>query len=86
MATREELEQEFMVMMATANRHERLCIMALLFAAKRQDHARPEGYSNGELKKAIKHLRIVQRDNPDMAEDYTPAITLIRNNWLHKAA
>ena len=80
-------EQELMEIIRTADRCEKLCIMAILFSAPGKERfVRPAGYSNGELKRTIKRLRIAQKDCPDIAKSFEPAITLIRNNWLHKAA
>lgn len=80
-------EKELKEIICAADRHEKLCIMAILFSAPgKERYERPAGYTNGDFKRAIRHLRTTQRGNPDVAESYEPAITHIRNNWLRKAA
>lgn len=87
MTTHDELEQKVIDLFTKANECEKLCFMAILFSAPGEErYERPAGYTNGELKRAIKHLRIVQKDCPDDAQSFELAIALIRNNWLHKAS
>lgn len=87
MTTRDELEQKIIALFTKADECEKLCFIAILYSDPgKERYERSAGYTNGELKQAIKRLRIVQKDCPDDAKSFERAISLIRNNWLHKAA
>lgn len=41
-------------------------------------------YSRGDYKRAIKHLRIVQKQHPEYSETYDNVISYIRKYWLKR--
>lgn len=64
-----------------------LAIVALLCAALCTDGPKTLDmgqYTRGDLKRAIKVLRIAQRDNHEFAGSFEGAVQFIRRTWLHR--
>lgn len=59
-----------------------LAMLAILDVMAGYD-SKPEGYTRGDFKRAIKAIRATPKD-PDLISDFEAAAMFIRRNWLHR--
>ena len=60
-----------------------LAMIAILDAMAGYD-SKPEGYTRGDFKRAIKVIRAMPKE-PDFVPVSEAAVMFIRRNWLHRA-
>lgn len=84
-------EQEFLDLLHEAEQRspaEYISIIALLGSMKSEVSDMllefASRYTHGDFKRAIKVVREVQRDHPEYASHWEPAVTFIRRYWLRR--
>lgn len=84
------LEREFFKLLKEAEERgpaDYISMIAIICAMKNKDiDGFASQYTRGDHKRAIKLIREVQQSHPEYADHYEPAVTFIRQHWLHRDA